>query len=134
VPHPLAGLFHEALSQHFVVRVERAVEEDERRALEPVGKVLVHHRAARHVEERLSGSPRGYFQSDGVALPAAVVRIRRAAFEIQRDLAGHRERFDVETGLGDRRRLPERQLTARHDLGIENVENGVRLERAQDAG
>ena len=51
VAHAGAGLLHQALADHLVVGVERAVEEDERRALEAVGERRVDLGAARHIIE-----------------------------------------------------------------------------------
>ena len=108
----LAGLVDQPLRDHLVIGVERAVEEQQRRALEPRPQRIVELGAARDEEEMTAGRGLGHLQADRVAFLRAEAGAGSGVLEIKRDLARHREGLDGDAGRTsrtlDREGTPER--------------------------
>ena len=120
--HAGTGLVREALGDHFVIRVERAVEEDQRGALQAPAKVGVDGGAARNVVEGRASGGVADFQADAVALARA--EGGASTLEVQRHLARHRIWLDDQPAC-HLDGLAERQGDARYGLGAQHVEDAV---------
>src|SRR4029453_11002312 len=85
----LAGLVEQALGDHLVIGIERAVEEEERRAFDPRTKCIVKPGAAWDIKEV---TPRGGvadLEARGVAFLRAEISLRGLVLEIERNFARH---------------------------------------------
>ena len=120
------GLGAGAALDHLVVAPKRAVEEDQRRTLEPCRQRVRHAGAARHEEEApVAGAD---LETDRVLAFAADHRL--AALEVQGDLARYRERRDREPCHLDR--LVQRDAMARDIIRVQGIEDRVGGQNVED--
>ncbi len=90
----LTGLVEQPLGDHLVIGIERAVEEEQRSALEPRAQRIVQLGAAGDEEEMLTRRGLGHLQAGRIAFLRAKPRAGSGFFEIKRDLARHTEGLD----------------------------------------
>ena len=87
-------LFIKPLLDHLVIGVERTVEKDERRVLEPRAQGIVEPGTARDEEEMVPVPALYHLQADRVAFLRAVISLGVVGLEIERNLARHGEGLD----------------------------------------
>src|SRR5262245_58430768 len=90
----LAGLVEKTLGDHLVIGIERAVEKEERRVLEPRAKRIVEPSAAGDIEEVAPRGRVGDLEARSVAFLRAETPLGGLVLEIERDLARHWKRLD----------------------------------------
>src|SRR5262249_27549671 len=134
----LPRLVEQALSDHLVVGVERAVEEKERRACKPGAERIVEFCAARNEIEVVPARCVRHLQANRIAFLGPETGACGCVLKIESDLAWHGKGLDSDPdGTGgpfDRKWAVKPHSDALHEFRIEHVEDVVRGQHVEHAG
>ena len=136
VPHPPPGLGADTLQDHLVVRPQGAVHEEDVRTVHPRAHVVGHLGAVGEIDDPPPAAALD-FKPQRVAGRARHLG-RRVALEVEGQLAGCRERPQLDAqrparGVAQQRPLSHRQRPARDECPAHDLEDRVGVEDGQHA-
>ena len=136
VSHALAGLDAYAVTYHFIIHPQGAVEKYQLGTADTVRQLVCHPGTGRHIEEFRTAPAVFYFQGNGVLVYGTEILSLAGVLQPQGNLARHGKRCNAQTGSGPIRLLQLHQLLqvqrlARHEFRVKDVEDGIRGQHFQ---